>query len=92
MNSELLPSSRSSAALFPRFQIGFHRMHLAIKVFLEELDTHIGWNAVKTARRHNVNAFFSCQSIIFELHALHEFWFATHINVMGAGIDATCRK
>lgn len=87
-----VPSSRCASAFLPRFQISFHRMHFTIEMFFEELNAHVGWNAVETACRYNVDAFFTCQIIVFELHALYKLWFSTDINVMCAGIDATCPK
>lgn len=92
MSKGNVPSSRRFSALLPRFQISFHRMHFTIEMLFEELNTHVGWNAVETACRYNVNAFFLRQVIIFELHTLHVLRFATHIDVMCASIDATCQK
>lgn len=64
-------------------------MNFTVKMFFEELNAQVGWNAVKTASWYNIDTFFACQIIVFELHALHELRFTTHIDVMSAGIDAT---
>lgn len=87
----MVPGSSFWAASLPRIQIGFHCMHFTIEMFFEKLYTHIGWNAIKAACRHNINTLFTCQIIIFELHAFHEFRFTAYINVMCAGINATCQ-